>query len=1806
MTTNPSLSGVEGTGKVVKRGSAWISARANEPIALQTYSSDPKYKKYVQQVEKCLNSFDNVHEWADCIAFLKQMLKTFQSYMQFKEIPRKLIVAKRLAQCLNPALPTGVHQRALEVYTHILGVLSTEGLKRDLSLWSSGLFPFFEYAATSVKPTLLNMYETHYLPLQTGLRPIMKSFILALLPGLEEETGEFFEKVLGLLDKLSGTVSMSFFFQNIWLVMLTTPSARGTSLNFLARRLPQLNADEDISDVVGKDVGLMIRAFSAALEDENLLVRRGALDILLQTMRIDSHGIRKAHKDDRAILMRAATGVVLRRDLSLNRRLYTWLLGPDEKSDHQIAYLRENALELLSSTLKSEMVSPSGEYAESRPFKIFISLLDKWEIGAPLTEILVYDAFKAIRNLVQNPTESGEDLTMTASTLYEAVEPQLLWKHLLTSVFTEILGDGTQVEAIRIVHFILESFSHDEEVQTIHLPVIFAALVDLLDHQVEIDPMNAARPSTREAMLLLETVLQYIPHTGLLQRPEITKNVDSDDQRPFDFACSFFKITHKPLQTTSSAHFTTIPFASCFQHLISLSTNSARCLVRHPQNGFILREVLSRSLTLVDRLVGRLVSPIALSWKPSQWLSDLLLGFEHETATFATVDRIISLSIVLHRNQFIQPRLVIDERPVLHCMVRKLLQYLRSDCSAYHVRAVNMIWSLETSTAHSHVESILAQSMTSPISRDDSEAYECFGILWRLTEDTLLPGFRFKVPMMIVLDTLKSDNPTLRRIGETWMRCSLKSYLRVLDPILHDLLDPSILRTPTTFKVRGRELPGFFYDRPFDQRLINHLLEILLSVVNFGGQGFAKAARTSAIKRSHHGGLIERVTKSGLVDVEASYLDVLVEILLRLVQSESRPTLSASMQSLNTVIQSNAIELLQVVVSRGEIDTVSVESIEAIAIGKLYFSIHMNRLDLQNKWLHLLHSVIAVTTSKLETSRRVSASKQEDSPPESATIQDKGLDLSSRYPMNPLLIQTLVDGISSRANRPVLQHWLDFILMAVPQFQPALQALVAPLNDCLCRQVLSSLGDVLRISVKSRHYAEDQSASVTDAELIMLLNGLERLVLLSLAYTSEMDMSEDESNNMEKTTTESSGLLGYVSNVFSSETSASQLEQLTVRSRSPGYRSLDEGIRVLYSVWASLVWKSPQSFSPKDESLALIYTRTRLRCRRVLEHLFRVQSPEVFESIVDWWSRESTLSASSPDAAFELVDVLLSNALNVVHMICESISSRIFGTTEKIKKQAINPNLTDAILFKFLEQYLRRLEGPLAIQVWSRYIQLVKEIISTSREFKAHQFPALRCLGVLAEKVTQTTAMEDRKIRKELQDNYGKLLDLCVVYVGRSTDQGSWIRRSTKDSVASNGRDSPVPRNDSKLDEKPEVTATSIPPETPKLGSAEVILQINSFVATSALPNLRKLLMENDKIISACNNIIYYIVNPAMRGKSRPMDVDSTITTILQEMTRIPAALKSWRTPVIDLLNDNRLFNCNPEDALSWRSIVKVLYDSDKTAFPELLGKVAYAPSANIFTNREYEMLLRSLNLRRLSYVLFTGETNHFLTQLPSIQEKLVDIFRSVTSPIVQSEVFLCIRVLLCRLSPHNLTSFWPVVLTEMVTLSHLHTFIKIEAIFEQCRVFEQTITTLPSDGSEDLQLLLAACKALDLLLVLQTEEFQIHQWIFITDTVDAIYRPDGWFPEAMIDQLSELAGNLPVTESTSTFNTDALTSQVDQRAMRRPLLGSLRQIESIRDLVPFFSNVSISSYESVYASAGNIDWQAVERSIMDDMFDGR
>lgn len=111
------------------------------------------------------------------------------------------------------------------------------------------------------------------------------------------------------------------------------------------------------------------------------------------------------------------------------------------------------------------------------------------------------------------------------------------------------------------------------------------------------------------------------------------------------------------------------------------------------------------------------------------------------------------------------------------------------------------------------------------------------------------------------------------------------------------------------------------------------------------------------------------------------------------------------------------------------------------------------------------------------------------------------------------------------------------------------------------------------------------------------------------------------------------------------------------------------------------------------------------------------------------------------------------------------------------------------------------------------------------------------------------------------------------------------------------------------------------------------------------------------------------------------------------------------------------------------------------------------------------------------------------------------------------------------------------------------------------------------------------------------------HQWMFVTDTVDAMYPPDGWRPQAIMDRLGEILVDPHHLHEPAHPTPLALPSSLGV-VPRRPLL-TIRRIDTIAALEPFFSTVSLSAYESVYNSGGTVDWEAVERGLEGDLFDG-
>lgn len=86
---------------------------------------------------------------------------------------------------------------------------------------------------------------------------------------------------------------------------------------------------KDIAVVLGDDTSLLAKSVCATLQDPDLLVVRSALELLLVYFPLSIQFVlvlcRIFKADDLEEIVKAALAVVLRKDMSLNRRLYAWL-----------------------------------------------------------------------------------------------------------------------------------------------------------------------------------------------------------------------------------------------------------------------------------------------------------------------------------------------------------------------------------------------------------------------------------------------------------------------------------------------------------------------------------------------------------------------------------------------------------------------------------------------------------------------------------------------------------------------------------------------------------------------------------------------------------------------------------------------------------------------------------------------------------------------------------------------------------------------------------------------------------------------------------------------------------------------------------------------------------------------------------------------------------------------------------------------------------------------------------------------------------------------------------------------------------------------------------------------------------------------------------------------------------------------------------------------------------------------------------------------------------------------------------------
>lgn len=196
---------------------------------------------------------------------------------------------------------------------------------------------------------------------------------------------------------------------------------------------------------------------------------------------------------------------------------------------------------------------------------------------------------------------------------------------------------------------------------------------------------------------------------------------------------------------------------------------------------------------------------------------------------------------------------------------------------------------------------------------------------------------------------------------------------------------------------------------------------------------------------------------------------------------------------------------------------------------------------------------------------------------------------------------------------------------------------------------------------------------------------------------------------------------------------------------------------------------------------------------------------------------------------------------------------------------------------RFAEIYCDYIKSPDSlVSLWPIIHAFSKDYLSQANTYKMFVPSLMRFLTVSLEELSKSSGYEqDRRIRKDAQELYQRCIDYCILIAGKSFDQSLWMRgrstlydENTDDTasvhtVESTETDSlSMTRNVSNSNVSEMEKKASW-----KLREDLMINQINQYLANKVIPRLRQLVGDNDKINSLLNNLVYYVIGPALKSK---------------------------------------------------------------------------------------------------------------------------------------------------------------------------------------------------------------------------------------------------------------------------------------------------------------------------------------------------
>ena len=144
--------------------------------------------------------------------------------------------------------------------------------------------------------------------------------------------------------------------------------------------------------------------------------------------------------------------------------------------------------------------------------------------------------------------------------------------------------------------------------------------------------------------------------------------------------------------------------------------------------------------------------------------------------------------------------------------------------------------------------------------------------------------------------------------------------------------------------------------------------------------------------------------------------------------------------------------------------------------------------------------------------------------------------------------------------------------------------------------------------------------------------------------------------------------------------------------------------------------------------------------------------------------------------------------------------------------------------------------------------------------------------------------------------------------------------------------------------------------------------------------------------------------------------------------------------------------------------------------------------SAGMFTSKLYETKQKWTAIKRVAFLLYSSELDKYIDKIDLLLKKMTENFKmSHLDYKVRIQLLLLWRIILLRLSHENLVEslrkLWPNLLNELISIMEMTEF----------------------DKDDSCALLAEALKLIEVLCLLNVEDFQLNQWVFLLDNYNIV-----------------------------------------------------------------------------------------------------